>query len=79
MAIDRAGERGDPDALRGTNLQREALAKRVQQQVLKRTRGNPIAAQSLGSRGAILLAGSLEQGIKFSKSNAPEHLTAGGF
>jgi histidinol dehydrogenase len=65
----------DPDALCIFITTSRALAKRVQQQVLKRTRGNPIAAQSLGSRGAIFLAGSLEQAVELSNRIAPEHLT----
>jgi len=52
-----------------------ALAKKVQAQTQKRTHTNPIAAQSLSRRGAILLVDSLEQAVELSNRIAPEHLT----
>ena len=42
---------------------------------MSRTRDNPIAAQSLSRRGAILLVASLEQAVEASNRIAPEHLT----
>jgi histidinol dehydrogenase len=51
------------------------LAKKVQKEVITRTRANPIAALSLSRRGAILLVISLEQAVEISNRIAPEHLT----
>jgi histidinol dehydrogenase len=65
----------DPDALCIFITTSRALAKKVQQEVRKRTRANKIAAQSLARRGAILLVASLEQAIEISNRIAPEHLT----
>jgi histidinol dehydrogenase len=65
----------DPDALCIFITTSRALAKKVQQEVRKRTRANKIAAQSLGRRGAILLVASLEQAVELSNRIAPEHLT----
>jgi histidinol dehydrogenase len=65
----------DPDALCVFITTSRALAKKVQQEVRKRTRTNPIAAQSLTRRGAILLVASLEQAVEISNRIAPEHLT----
>ena len=65
----------DPDALCIFITTSRALAKKVQQEVRKRTRANKIAAQSLGRRGAILLVASLEQAVEISNRIAPEHLT----
>ena len=65
----------DPDALCIFITTARALAKRVQKEVQKRTRANPIAAQSLSRRGAILLVASLEQAVEVSNRIAPEHLT----
>jgi histidinol dehydrogenase len=65
----------DPDALCIFITTARALAKRVQQEVQKRTRANPIAAQSLSRRGAILLVVSLDQAVEISNRIAPEHLT----
>ncbi len=65
----------DPDALCIFITTSRALAGRVQKEVQKRTRANPIAAQSLSSRGAILLVASLEQAVEISNRIAPEHLT----
>ncbi len=65
----------DPYALCIFITTSRALAKRVQAQIQKRVRVNPIAAQSLSRRGAILLVASLEQAVEISNRIAPEHLT----
>ena len=65
----------DPDALCIFITTARALAKRVQKEVQKRTRANPIAAQSLSRRGAILLVASLDQAVEISNRIVPEHLT----
>jgi len=65
----------DPDALCIFITTARALAKRVQQEVRKRTRANPISAQSLSRRGAILLVASLDQAVETANRIAPEHLT----
>ena len=41
----------------------------------RRTRTNPIAAESLSGRGAILLVDSLDEAIEIANRIAPEHLT----
>jgi len=65
----------DPDALCIFITTSRELAGEVQKEVQKRTRANPIAAQSLRGRGAILLVDSLEQAVETSNRIAPEHLT----
>src|SRR5882672_2042624 len=65
----------DPDALCIFITTSRALAMRVQKEMHKRTRANPIAAQSLSRRGAILLVASLDQAVEISNRIAPEHLT----
>jgi histidinol dehydrogenase len=65
----------DPEALCIFITTARPLATRVQKEVQKRTRANPIAAQSLSRRGAILLVASLEQAVEISNRIAPEHLT----
>jgi histidinol dehydrogenase len=65
----------DPDALCIFITTSRALAKKVQNEIQKRTRVNPIAAQSLSRRGAILLVASLEQAVEIANRIAPEHLT----
>jgi len=65
----------DPDALCIFITTARSLATKVQKEVRKRTRANPIAAQSLSRRGAILLVASLEQAVETSNRIAPEHLT----
>ena len=65
----------DPYALCIFITTSRALAKKVQAQIQKRTRTNPIAAQSLARRGAILPVDSLEQAVEISNRIAPEHLT----
>lgn len=65
----------DPDALCILITSSRALAKAVQTQVQQRARANPIAAESLSRRGAILLVDSLDQAVETSNRIAPEHLT----
>jgi len=65
----------DPDALCIFITTSRALARKVQNEARKRSRANPIAAQSLSRRGAILLVASLEQAVEISNHIAPEHLT----
>ena len=65
----------DPDALCVFITTSRALAKKVQHEVRSRLRANPIAAEALSRRGAILLVASLEQAVEASNRIAPEHLT----
>jgi histidinol dehydrogenase len=65
----------DPDALCVLITNSRGLAKAVQAEVQVRTRANPIAAQSLSRRGAILLVASLDQAVETANRIAPEHLT----
>jgi histidinol dehydrogenase len=65
----------DPDALCVLITSSRGLAKAVQAEVQVRTRANPIAAQSLFRRGAILLVASLDQAVETANRIAPEHLT----
>lgn len=65
----------DPDALCIFITDSAQSAKAVQREVERRTRTNPIAAQSLSSRGAILLVASLDEAVAIANRIAPEHLT----
>jgi histidinol dehydrogenase len=65
----------DPDAVCVFITISHRLAKQVQDDVQRRIHTNPVAAQSLFCRGAILLATSLEQAVEISNQIAPEHLT----
>jgi histidinol dehydrogenase len=65
----------DPHALCIMITNSRALAKAVQAGVQQRTRTNPIAAESLSRRGAILLVASLDEAIETANRIAPEHLT----
>ena len=65
----------DPHALCALITTSRELAKAVQNEVERRTRTNPIAAESLSRRGAILLVKSLEQAVDLGNRIAPEHLT----
>ncbi len=65
----------DPDALCILITSSRRLAKTVQKEVERRTRANPIAADALSRRGAILLVDSLAQAVELSNRIAPEHLT----
>ncbi len=65
----------DPDALCILVTTSRRLAKAVQTQVERRRRANPIAAESLSRRGAILLVASLDHAVETANRIAPEHLT----
>ncbi|MFZ0772940.1 MAG: histidinol dehydrogenase [Candidatus Sulfotelmatobacter sp.] len=65
----------DPDALCILITNSRGLAKAVQKEVQLRTRANPVAAQILSRRGAVLLVDSLEQAVEAANRIAPEHLT----
>ena len=65
----------DPDALCILITTSHELAEAVQTEVQRRTNTNPIAAESLARRGAILLVTSLEEAIETANRIAPEHLT----
>jgi histidinol dehydrogenase len=65
----------DPDALCVVITNSQELAKAVRTEVRRRIQTNPIAAESLRRRGAILVAESLEEAVDFSNRIAPEHLT----
>jgi histidinol dehydrogenase len=65
----------DPDALCILITSSRGLAKAVQMEVQRRTRANPIAAESLSGRGAILLVASLHEAVEVANLIAPEHLT----
>ena len=65
----------DPDALCIFLTPSRELAKAVANELEQRTRKNPIAAQSLGHRSAILLVDSLAQAVEIANRIAPEHLT----
>jgi len=65
----------DPDALCIFITTSRALAKNVQNEMARRTRANPIAAQSLSLRGVILVTSTLQQAVEISNRIAPEHLT----
>ncbi len=65
----------DPDALCVLITSSRGLAKAVQAEVQRRTRANPIAAESLSRRGAIILLTSLDQAVRTANRIAPEHLT----
>jgi histidinol dehydrogenase len=65
----------DPDALCVFITTSRTLAKKVQREVRTRARTNPIAAQSLSRRGAIVLVASLEKAVETANRIAPEHLT----
>jgi histidinol dehydrogenase len=65
----------DPHALCILLTTLPELAKAVQKEVQRRTETNPIAAESLAGRGAILLVSSLDEAVKTANRIAPEHLT----
>ena len=65
----------DPDALCILITSSRELAKAVQTEVQRRANTNPIAAESLTHRGAILLVSSLGEAVKTANRIAPEHLT----
>ncbi len=65
----------DPDALCILITSSRQLASSVQKEVQRRMRTNPIAAESLTRRGAILLVASLDEAVETANRIAPEHLT----
>src|ERR1700731_2773944 len=65
----------DPDALCILITSSNKLAEAVQTEVRRRSNTNPIAAESLTGRGAILLVTSLEEAVETANRIAPEHLT----
>jgi histidinol dehydrogenase len=65
----------DPYALCIFITTARALATNVHKEVRRCTRSNPIAAQSLARRGAILVVDSLAQALEAANRIAPEHLT----
>jgi len=65
----------DRDALCILITSSRGLAKTVQKEVERRARANPIAAESLSRRGAILLVDSLQQAVEIANRIASEHLT----
>ena len=65
----------DPDALCVLITNSSKLAKAVQSEVQRRTAENPIAAESLSRRGAVLVVESLDEAVETANRIAPEHLT----
>jgi histidinol dehydrogenase len=65
----------DPDALCVLLTNSRDLAKAVQTEVQSRTKTNPVAAESLAERGAILLVSTLDEAVEMANRIAPEHLT----
>jgi len=65
----------DPDALCILITSSHELAKAVQTEVRRHISTNPIAAESLTRRGAILLVSSLDEAVVTANRIAPEHLT----
>jgi histidinol dehydrogenase len=65
----------DPHALCILITTSRKFAEAVQKEAQHRMRTNPIAAESLSRRGAILLVDSLEQAVDLANRIAPEHLT----
>ena len=65
----------DPDALCIFITNSQQLAKAVHAEVQRRADENPIAAQSLSRRGAILVVASLDEAVLTANRIAPEHLT----
>jgi histidinol dehydrogenase len=65
----------DPEALCILITSSDQLAKTVQKEVQRLARTNPIAADSLRHRGAILLVASQDEAVETANRIAPEHLT----
>lgn len=65
----------DPDALCILITSSRELAKAVQTELQRRTKTNPVAAEALARRGAILLVVSLDEAVETANRIAPEHLT----
>jgi histidinol dehydrogenase len=65
----------DTDALCVLLTNSGDLAEAVQTEVQRRTKTNPVAAESLAGRGAILLVRTLDEAVETANRIAPEHLT----
>ena len=65
----------DPYALCILITNSRELAKAVQKEVKCRVGANPIAAESLTNRGAILVVDALSEAVETANRIAPEHLT----
>lgn len=65
----------DPDALSVLITTSRQLARSVALSVAQLSQGNPTAQQSLGRRGAILVAASRQQAREWANLLAPEHIT----
>jgi histidinol dehydrogenase len=65
----------DTDALCVLLTNSGDLAEAVQTEVQRRTKTNPVAAESLAGRGAILLVSTLDEAVETANRIAPEHLT----
>jgi histidinol dehydrogenase len=65
----------DPEALAVFITTSRELARSVRLSVGRLAKGNPCALESLGGRGAILVAASREQARKWANRIAPEHIT----
>jgi len=65
----------DPDAMAVFITSSEALANTVSIEVKNGAATNPTAKASLKTNGAILLAGSHEEGLEFANRIAAEHIT----
>src|SRR5579863_4221819 len=65
----------DPEALAVFITTKQALAKAVLAETRKRSRGNPIARQSLERNGLIFVAATAEEANDITNRLAPEHLT----
>lgn len=65
----------DPEALAVFITTSRELARSVRLSVGRLAKGNPCALESLGGRGAILVAASREQAREWANRTAPEHIT----
>jgi histidinol dehydrogenase len=65
----------DPEALAVFITTSRELARSVRLSVGRLAKGNPCALESLGGRGAILVAASREQAREWANRIAPEHIT----
>jgi histidinol dehydrogenase len=65
----------DPEALAIFITTRSELARQVIAHVKARSRGNPVAKNSLNRNGLVILAGSTDEACHITNRIAPEHLT----
>jgi len=65
----------DPEALAIFITTRAELARQVIAQAKARSRGNPVAQNSLRRNGLVILAGSTDEAHQITNRIAPEHLT----